>query len=56
MRLERERHAIVRKLLFGPHGKIFWKSERELSLIRPGIRREKAAWLMCELEEASRKI
>jgi hypothetical protein len=56
MRLERERHAIVRGLLFGPHGQIFWKSERELSLIRPGIRREKVSWLMHELEEASRKV
>lgn len=56
MRLERQRHAIVRKLLFGSHGKIFWRSERELSLIRPGIRRAKAAWLMCELEQASRQI
>lgn len=53
MRLERERHAIVRKLLFGPHGVIFWRQERELSLVRPAIRRAKAAWLMCELEQAS---
>jgi hypothetical protein len=56
MRLERQRHALARKLLFSGHGKAFWRTEHDLARTMPAFRREKVAWLLSELEAASRQI
>ncbi len=53
-RLQMEQFFIARQLLLGATGDRFWREQKHLNLMHPGLRRAQIRWVLAALKHAAR--